>query len=148
MSFIREKKSSYTFLVEVWGKELLGKPRGRWRDNYKMEIYWGVGWIDLALNRDKWRAVLNAAMNSLFPYNAWNLLISWEAVCFPRRTLLCGLVGWLVGRSISQSVIEKWMDFRCVFPSFYMSFYKSVLKFISALLLYPNGQMNLLLYLE
>jgi len=84
----RGEISSYTLLVEAWGKELLDRPRGRWRDGDKMEICWGVDWIDLALNRDKWSADLREVMNFLFPYNAWNLLISWETICFPRRSLL------------------------------------------------------------
>jgi hypothetical protein len=36
----------------------------------------GVDWIDLALYRDRWRAVVNAVMNFRFPYNAGNLLTS------------------------------------------------------------------------
>jgi hypothetical protein len=40
-------------------------------DNIKMvilEIGWGgVGWIGLAHDRDKWRALVNAVMNLLVP---------------------------------------------------------------------------------
>jgi hypothetical protein len=51
-------------LVEMpEGKRPLGRPRRRWVDNIKMglrEIGWdGIDWIDLAQNRDQWRALVN-----------------------------------------------------------------------------------------
>jgi hypothetical protein len=53
-------------------KDLKGEnPRRTWVDNIKMdlrEIGWGcMDWIDLAQNRDKWRALLNTVMNLLVP---------------------------------------------------------------------------------
>jgi hypothetical protein len=48
-----------------------GRPRRRWEDNIKMdlqEVGWGsMDWIDLAHDRDRWRAVVNAVMNFLIP---------------------------------------------------------------------------------
>jgi hypothetical protein len=45
------------------GKRSLGKPRRSWVVNNKMglrEIRWGgVYWIDLAQDRDQWRALAN-----------------------------------------------------------------------------------------
>jgi hypothetical protein len=45
------------------GKRPPGRPRRRWVDNIKMdlrEIGWaGMDWIDLAQNRDQWRALVN-----------------------------------------------------------------------------------------
>jgi hypothetical protein len=45
------------------GKRPLGRPRRRWVDNIKMdlrEIGWnGVDWIDMAQDRDQWRALVN-----------------------------------------------------------------------------------------
>jgi hypothetical protein len=49
------------------GKRPLGRPRRRWVDNIKMhlrEIRWdSMDWIDLAQDRDQWRALLNTVMN-------------------------------------------------------------------------------------
>jgi hypothetical protein len=49
------------------GNKPLGRPRRRWVDNINMdlrEIRWnGMDWIDLAHNRDKWRALLNRSLN-------------------------------------------------------------------------------------
>jgi hypothetical protein len=53
------------------GKRPLGRPRGRWVDNVKMdlrEIEWdGMDWIYLAQDRDQWRALVNAVMNLRVP---------------------------------------------------------------------------------
>ena len=49
------------------GKRPLVRPRCRWEDNIKMylqEVGDGVmDWIKLAEDRDRWRALVNAAMN-------------------------------------------------------------------------------------
>jgi hypothetical protein len=64
-----ERRGVYGFLVgkaEVKGP--LAKPRRRWKDNIKMdlqEVGWGIGWIDQAQDRGRWRAVVNAVMNLL-----------------------------------------------------------------------------------
>jgi hypothetical protein len=48
-----------------------GRQRRRWVDNIKMdlrEIGWdGMDWIDLAQDRDQWRAIVNAVMNFRVP---------------------------------------------------------------------------------
>jgi len=36
--------------------------------------YGGMDWIDLGQDRDRWRALLNAAMNLQVPQNAGNFL--------------------------------------------------------------------------
>ena len=52
-------------------KKSLGRPRRRWEDNIKMdlqEIGCGVmDWIELAEDRDRWRALVNAVMNLQVP---------------------------------------------------------------------------------
>jgi hypothetical protein len=49
------------------GKRPLGRPRRRWEDGIRMDlraIGWGsVDWIQLAQDRDRWRAVVNTVMN-------------------------------------------------------------------------------------
>ena len=53
------------------GKRPLGRLRRRWEDNIKMDIQEvGCGvmyWIDLAQDRDRWRALVNAVMNVRVP---------------------------------------------------------------------------------
>ena len=49
------------------GKRPLGRARRRWEDNIKMYLQevgcGGVDWIELGLDRDRWRALVNAIMN-------------------------------------------------------------------------------------
>ena len=49
------------------GKRPLARPRRRWEDNIKMNLQevglGGKDWIDLALGRDRWLALVNTAMN-------------------------------------------------------------------------------------
>jgi hypothetical protein len=53
------------------GKRPLGRPRRRLVDNVKMdltEIGWdGMDWIDLAEDRNQWRALVNMVMNLRVP---------------------------------------------------------------------------------
>jgi hypothetical protein len=60
------------------GKRSLGRPRRRWEDSIKIylrEIGWdgmgwdGMGWngIDLAQDRDQWRALVNTVMKLRVP---------------------------------------------------------------------------------
>jgi hypothetical protein len=62
-----EGRNVYRVLVgKPEGKGPLERPRRRWDDGIKMdlmEIGWGVEWIHLAQDGDRWRAVVNAVMN-------------------------------------------------------------------------------------
>ena len=52
------------------GKRLLGRPRRRWEDNIKIDHQevgcGGMDWIELAQDRDRWRALVTAVMNLRF----------------------------------------------------------------------------------
>jgi hypothetical protein len=63
-----EGRGAYRILVgRPEGRRPLGRPRRRWEDDIKMdlqEVGWeDVDWIDMAQDRDRWRAVVNAVMN-------------------------------------------------------------------------------------
>jgi hypothetical protein len=53
------------------GKTPLGRPRCRWVDNIKMDLREigceGVDWIDMAQDRDQWRALVNTVLNLRVP---------------------------------------------------------------------------------
>jgi hypothetical protein len=56
------------------GKGPLGRTRFRWVDNIKMDLretgWGGMYWIDVAQDRDQWRALVSMVMNLRVPYNA------------------------------------------------------------------------------
>jgi len=67
-----EGRGMYRVLVgKPEGKRLLGRPRRRWEDNIKMDLQevgcGGMNWIELAQDRDSWRAIVNAVMNLRVP---------------------------------------------------------------------------------
>ena len=49
------------------GKRSLGRPMRRWEDNIRIDLQKvgcrGMDWIELAQDRDRWRALVNAVMN-------------------------------------------------------------------------------------
>jgi hypothetical protein len=49
------------------GKETTGETRRKWEDNIKSDLQevgrGGMNWFELARNRDRWRALVNAVMN-------------------------------------------------------------------------------------
>jgi hypothetical protein len=58
-------------VVKSEGKRPLGRPRRGWEDNIKMDLQevgcGGMDWIELAQDRDRWRALVNTVMNLRFP---------------------------------------------------------------------------------
>ena len=68
---MEERRGVYRGLVgkpEV--RSPLERPRRRWKNNIKMflrEVGWDMDWIDLALERYRWRAVVNAVIKLRVP---------------------------------------------------------------------------------
>ncbi|KAJ4433757.1 hypothetical protein ANN_16069 [Periplaneta americana] len=63
-----ESRNPYRVLAgRPEGKRPLGRPRRRWEDNIKMDLrevgYDGRDWINLAQDRDQWRAYVRVVMN-------------------------------------------------------------------------------------
>ena len=77
------------------GKRPLGRPRRRWEDNIKMglqEVGWSCGvWMELAQDRDRWRALLGTVRNLRVPKMRGISCLAAEPVSFSRRTLLHGV---------------------------------------------------------
>jgi hypothetical protein len=76
-----ERRGLYGVLVrKPEGKRPLGGPRRNWEDSIKMDFQevgcWDMDWIELAQDKDRWRASVNAVLNPWVPYNARNCLTS------------------------------------------------------------------------
>ena len=72
MARMGEGRGVYRVLVgKPEGKRPLGRPRRRWEDNIKMglqEVGGGCGdWMELAQDRDRWRALVGTVMNLRVP---------------------------------------------------------------------------------
>jgi hypothetical protein len=69
---MEERRGVYRDLMGIpEGKRPLGRPRSRWEDNNKMDLQevgcGGVDWIELAQDRDRWRALVTAVTNLRVP---------------------------------------------------------------------------------
>ena len=69
---IGERRGVYRVLIgKAEGKRPHGRPRRRWEDNIKIDLQemgcWGMDWIELDRDRNRWRALLSAVMNVRVP---------------------------------------------------------------------------------
>jgi hypothetical protein len=67
-----ERRGAYRGLVgKPEGRSPIERPRHRWEDNIKMDLRevgcGGMDWINLAQDRDRWRALVNTVMNLRVP---------------------------------------------------------------------------------
>ena len=62
------------------GKRSMGRPKLRWEDNIKMDLQEMGGdcgdWMEMAQDRDRWRALVSTVMNLRVPKKAGNFLTS------------------------------------------------------------------------
>jgi hypothetical protein len=82
-----EKRNAYRILVGKSERNRpLGRPRRMWVNNIKMdlrEMGWdGIDWIDVANDRDQWRALVNTVMNHRVPSVMSELI----CVCYASQT--------------------------------------------------------------
>jgi hypothetical protein len=69
---IGERRGAYRVLVgKPEERSPLGRPRRRWENNINMDLRevgcGGADWVDLAPDRDRWRALVYTAMNLRVP---------------------------------------------------------------------------------
>jgi hypothetical protein len=69
---MEEGRGVHNVLVEKpVGKRPCGRPRPRWEDNIKMDLQevgkFGGDWMELAQDRDRWRAFVSTVMNFRVP---------------------------------------------------------------------------------
>jgi hypothetical protein len=86
---VGKERNVYRILVgKPEGMRPLGRPRRRLVDNIKMDVRWGgMDWIDLAQDRDQWRALVKTVMNLRVPQNAGKFLSSCATSGFSRMSL-------------------------------------------------------------
>ena len=77
------------------GKRPLGRPRRRWEDNIKIdlqEVGGGRGdWMELAQDRDRWRALVGTVRGLSGSINAGNFLINCKVYWLASQEGLCSM---------------------------------------------------------
>jgi len=72
VALMGERRGVFRVLVgKPEGKRPFGRPRLRWEDNIKIYLQevgcGGIDWMDLAQDRDSWRALRNEVMSLRVP---------------------------------------------------------------------------------
>jgi hypothetical protein len=66
-----DRRGAYTVLIGILERGTTWNTRRRWKDNIKTVLQevgsGGMDWIDLALDKDRWRVLMNAVMNLRVP---------------------------------------------------------------------------------
>ena len=77
------------------GKRPLGRPRRRWEDNIKMDLQEVGGdrgdWMELAQDRDRWRALVGTVRDFRGSINAGNFLTSCKVYWLASQEGLCSM---------------------------------------------------------
>ena len=73
-----ESRGAYRVLVgKLEGNRPFGRPKRRWEDNNMVDLQEvgceGMVWINVAQDKDRWRALANVLMNLRFAQNAGNM---------------------------------------------------------------------------
>jgi len=80
---------------ETWGKETTREAQTQMGDNIKMDLQEVGGgcedWMELAQDRDRWRALVSTVMNLRVPKMPGVSWLAAKPVSFSRRTLLHGV---------------------------------------------------------
>jgi hypothetical protein len=69
--FVRGEACSEFWWGNLRERDQWGRPRHRWEDNMKMDLQevgcGGIDWIEMAQDRERWWALVNAVMNIQVP---------------------------------------------------------------------------------
>ncbi|KAJ4442625.1 hypothetical protein ANN_04214 [Periplaneta americana] len=110
-----ESRNVYRVLVgRPEGKRRLGRPRRRWEDNIKMDLrevgYDDRDWINLAQDRDRWRAYVRAAMNLRAPTRIQIFLEKLPNASLPPEPVLICYGTWLKAAEYYNDHISEVQD--------------------------------------
>jgi hypothetical protein len=81
MARMGEERKLYKVLVaKPEGKRPLEKPRRRWENGITLDLVeiglGGLDWIQLAQDRDRWRAIVSAVMNLRVSYVVYSSFVA------------------------------------------------------------------------
>jgi hypothetical protein len=86
-TYLRQERCIKDLVGKPEGKKPRRRPRPRWDDIITMdvqEVEWGgegIYWIDLAEDREMWRALVNEVVNLRVPWSSLSVGSSFNLVC-------------------------------------------------------------------